>query len=57
MIQSVVVLSTTEAEYIAVMETVKEAVWLHSLIGDLGLKPKKVVVHCNNQSAIHLAKN
>ncbi|KAM7461045.1 hypothetical protein LguiA_029166 [Lonicera macranthoides] len=57
MIQSVVALSTTEAEYIAVTEAVKEAIWLRGLVSDLGLKPEKVVVHCDSQSAIHLAKN
>jgi hypothetical protein len=56
-LQSVVALSTKEAEYIAVTEAFKEAVWLRGLLGDLGLKAEKVVVHCDSQSAIHLAKN
>lgn len=37
MLQGVVVLSNTEAEYIAVTEVIKEAFWLLGLIGDLGV--------------------
>ena len=37
-LQSVVALSTTEAEYIALSETVKEAIWLKGLVTELGLK-------------------
>ena len=55
--QGVVALSTTEAEYIAATEAVKEALWLRGLIGDLGMVQDNVDVHCDSQSAIHLAKN
>ena len=33
--QSVVALSTTQAEYIALVEGVKEAIWLKGMIGEL----------------------
>ena len=56
-LQSTVALSTTEAEYMAVTEAVKEAIWLQGLLGDLGIEQKHVKVHCDSQSAIHLAKN
>lgn len=56
-LQSVVALSTTEAEYIAVTEAIKEALWLKGIISELGLKQEQVVVHCDNQSAIHLSKH
>ena len=35
--QSTVADSTTEAEYIAVNEAAKEAVWMKKFIGDLGV--------------------
>lgn len=56
-LQSVVSLSTTEAEYMAITEAVKEAIWLQGLVSDLGLDQKKTLVFCDSQSAIHLTKN
>lgn len=56
-LQSVVALSTTEAEYMAITEAVKEAIWLQGLVSDLGLDQKKTLVFCDSQSAIHLTKN
>ncbi|GMP66476.1 hypothetical protein CsSME_00035411 [Camellia sinensis var. sinensis] len=56
-LQSTVALSTTEAEYMAVTEAFKEAIWLHGLIEDLGIVQKHVEVFCDSQSAICLAKN
>jgi hypothetical protein len=37
-LQSTVALSTTEAEYMAATEVVKEAIWLKGLVNDLGLQ-------------------
>ncbi|KAL5565857.1 hypothetical protein UlMin_029021 [Ulmus minor] len=56
-LQPVVALSTTEAEYIAATEGVKEAMWLKGLVGELGCVHDKVEVFCDNQSSIHLTKN
>ena len=56
-LQSTVALSTTEAEYMAATEAIKEAIWLHGLISDLGIVQDHVDVFCDSQSAIHLAKN
>ncbi|KAK3001961.1 hypothetical protein RJ639_020920 [Escallonia herrerae] len=56
-LQTIVMLSTTEAEYIAATEAVKEAIWLKGLVGDLGLKQESSTVYCDSQSAIHLTKN
>ncbi|KAH9689071.1 hypothetical protein KPL70_015335 [Citrus sinensis] len=36
-LQSTIALSTTEAEYMAATEVVKEAIWLKGLLGDLGV--------------------
>lgn len=38
LLQHVIALSTTEAEYITVTEVVKEAKWLQGLTIELGLK-------------------
>ena len=56
-LQSVVALSTTEAEYIALSEAVKEAIWLKGLVTELGLKQGSVNISCDSSSAIQLSKN
>ena len=56
--QSVVALSSTEAEYMAVTQATKEAIWIRSLLKDLGdeqLEP--TTIYEDNQSCIALAKN
>ena len=37
-LHSTVALSTTKAEYMAVIEAVNEAIWLRGLLGELGLR-------------------
>lgn len=54
-LQTIVALSTTEAELIAAVETAKEARYLKHLFSDLGFVQDMVVVNCDSQSAIHLA--
>ncbi|KAE8707195.1 putative ribonuclease H protein [Hibiscus syriacus] len=56
-VQSVVALSTTEVEYMAAAEAAKEALWLTSLVKELGVQQGGVHLLCDNQSTIHLAKN
>jgi len=56
-LQSIVALSTTEEEFIALTEAVKEAIWVKGLMEDLGFKQDKVQVWCDSQSAICLTKN
>ena len=56
-LQSTVALSTTEAEYMAVTEAVKEAIWLQGMVKTLGLDQEHINMYCDSQSAIHLAKN
>nr|GEV96682.1 retrovirus-related Pol polyprotein from transposon TNT 1-94 [Tanacetum cinerariifolium] len=56
-LQSTTALSTTEADYMAMTEAVKEAIWLQGLLGEHGIKQKFVTMHSDSQSAIHLAKN
>lgn len=57
MLQSVVALSTTEEEYIAMSEAIKEALWLKGMATELGIQQNSVVNFCDNQSAIHLTKH
>ena len=56
-LQDVVALSTTKVEYMAMTEARKEAAWLSGLVNELGFKQDSMVLHCDSQSAIHLAKN
>ncbi|KAJ9556430.1 hypothetical protein OSB04_011044 [Centaurea solstitialis] len=57
--QSTIADSTTEAEYIAVNEAAKEAVWMKKFIGDLGVVPSiqdPIEIFCDNEGAVILAK-
>eukprot|EP00253_Pinus_taeda_P036452 PITA_36452 len=55
--QSVVALSTTEAEYMAATHASKEAVWLQRLCSSMGLVQGAIRIDSDSQSAIFLAKN
>lgn len=47
-----------KAEYIAASNAVKEVVWLQRFTEELGIELKsKVVLYCDNQSALKLIKN
>ena len=52
-------LSTTKAEYIAIREAVKEALWLRCLVLELlqVKELKTIVIHYDSQSALSLSKN
>ncbi|XP_033141187.1 secreted RxLR effector protein 161-like [Brassica rapa] len=51
-LQSVVALSTTEAEYMALVEAVKEGMWLRGLAEELGFKQDTVEISCDSQSVL-----
>ena len=57
MIQPMVAMSTTEAEYMAAAEAAKEALWLTRLVKELGIQQVGVSLYCDSESAIYLAKN
>ncbi|GJS00082.1 retrovirus-related pol polyprotein from transposon TNT 1-94 [Tanacetum coccineum] len=57
MLQHVVALSTTEAEYMALTEAVKEAIWLRGLLEELGIELNTMAVNCDNQGTNHLSRN
>jgi hypothetical protein len=53
-----VVLSTAEAEYIALSVTVREAMWLRKLLEDLfDHEMDSTIIHCDNQSCVKLSEN
>ena len=56
-LQKIVALSSCEAEYVAVTEAAKEMMWLQSFLRELGQDYDGSMLHCDSQSAIHLAKN
>lgn len=51
--QSIIALSTAEAEYVALSLATQEALWLRRLLKDIGMPPKgPTVIHEDNQGAI-----
>jgi hypothetical protein len=56
--QSIVALSSIEAEYRALSEAARETVWLRNLLSDLDAVPTELVqIFCDNKSSIRLAHN
>jgi hypothetical protein len=56
--QSLVLLSSTEVEYVAQMHAAKEGIWLRNFVSEIqGEENKPVTISCDNQGAIALAKD
>jgi hypothetical protein len=56
--QSVVAMSSTDVEYVALSEASREACWLRSLYKELGYDQKKPTqIRCDNNGAIAMARN
>ena len=56
--QTSVALSSTEAEYMALTQATKEAIWTKQFLTELGLfSNKPIVIRADNQSCISLARN
>ncbi|TPX72070.1 hypothetical protein CcCBS67573_g05920 [Chytriomyces confervae] len=56
--QPVVALSSTEAEYYALSETVKEALWIRQLLDEVGVKLNdSTTIHQDNMSTMAIALN
>lgn len=54
--QTSVALSTMEAEFVALAHGTKDAIWLRSLLFDLGFPQQNpTTIHCDNQAAIAFA--
>ncbi|KAG8474901.1 hypothetical protein CXB51_031552 [Gossypium anomalum] len=56
-LQTTIALSTTEAEYMAITEAYKEAIWLKGLFSELNEDFQIITVFCDSQSAIFLTKD
>jgi len=56
-LQSIVSFSTMEVEYMAMIEAIKEAIWLQRLLDDFAIEYDLLKINCNSMSAIYLAKN
>ena len=41
----------------AAVEAEKELIWMKNFLNELGMKQERFLLHCDNQSAIQLAKN
>lgn len=55
--QNCVVLSSTEAELIALCTAVQEYLWFKKLIIDMGIEPKQLKIFEDNQRCIAVIKN
>lgn len=56
--QSTVSRSSSEAQYRAMVAAASEVVWTVRLLEELGLSNlKPITIHCDNQSALHIARN
>ncbi|KAG8479138.1 hypothetical protein CXB51_029778 [Gossypium anomalum] len=56
-LQTTVALSTTEAEYMAITEACKEAIWLKGLFSELNEDLQISTVFCDSQSVIFFTKD
>jgi len=56
--QHIIVLSSTEAEYISQTHAAKEAIWIRTFVNEIrGVKDDPITINCDNQGAITLAKD
>lgn len=56
--QTIMALSSAEAEYVAMTKATSQLIWLKRLLSDLGVNIEKdVKVYCDNVSAMAIAKN
>ena len=55
--QKTVALSSTEAEYMAMSNTMRQISWIKSLLGEIHFSIPKVPLYCDDQGAIFLATN
>jgi hypothetical protein len=48
---------TAEAEYIAARSCCTQLIWMKQLLADYGFSQGKMIVYCDNTSAINISKN
>ena len=56
-LQATIALSTTKAEYMAIFECCKKAIWLRGLYSELCEISSCITIHCDSQSVIYLTKD
>ena len=56
-LQSTVALSSTVAEYMTILEAIKEAIWLKTFLGEIASLDDPIMVFCDNQSVVHLTND
>ena len=54
---SIVYYRRPEAEYMATTDAYKEAIWIKRLMEELGYTQQKILVYCDSQSALHIARS
>ncbi|KAL1222467.1 Retrovirus-related Pol polyprotein from transposon RE1 [Cardamine amara subsp. amara] len=55
--QNSVSLSTAEAEYIALGSCCTQLMWMKQMATDYGMTSDSILIYCDNESAINIAKN
>ena len=55
--QNSISLSIAEAEYIVVGSCCTQLIWMKQLLVDYGFAQGKMIVYCDNTSAINISKN
>jgi hypothetical protein len=55
--QKTVALSSTEAEYMAISNCSHQAIWIKTMIEELGIRLKAVFIYGDNQGSIFIASN
>ena len=53
--QKTVALSSTEAEYMAISDSSWQAIWIKTLIKELGIKIRSILIYGDNQGSIFIA--
>ena len=56
-IQKTVALSSTEAEYMAISDCSQQAIWIKTLIKELGIKIGSILIYGDNQGSIFISSN
>ena len=55
--QRTIMLSSTEAEYMALSDCSRQVVWMHTLLGELGYNLKPIPICGDNQGSIFITSN
>ena len=54
--QSLVAVSTAEAEYIALSETAREMMWIRNILRELDITVGSSILYCDNQASLKIAE-